>query len=52
MVSRNEAVFPKRALPHLTTGFGRELQVNGVDVGFYPDISHLPQIAEIIHGES
>ena len=44
MVSRNVAVFPKKALPHLPTGFGRDLQVNGVDVGFYPELPHLPQI--------
>ena len=44
MVYRNEAVALKTALPHLPRGFGRELQVNGVVVGFYPEIPRLPQI--------
>ena len=33
----------KRPLPHLPTGFGRVLQVNGVDVGFYPYLPRLPE---------
>ena len=39
-----EWVAPKTALPHLPRGFGRELQVYGVEVGFYPEIPRLPQI--------
>ena len=46
MVHRNEWVAPKTALPHLPRDFGRELQVNGVVVGFYPEIPRLPQIAK------
>ena len=37
----------KRHLPHLPTGFGRVLQINGVDVGFYPYLPLLPHIPQI-----
>ena len=44
MLSLGEALPFKRPLPHPLTPFGRILQVNGVDVGIYPDLPHLPQI--------
>ena len=37
---------PETALPHLPRGFGCELQGNGVEVGYYPEIPRLPQIAK------
>ena len=43
MLSPAESMPPKRPLPHLPTGFGRVLQVNGVDVGFYPYLPRLPE---------
>ena len=46
-----ETLPSKRRLPHLPTGFGRDLQVNGVDVGFYPFLPLLPHIKNI-SGES
>ena len=43
MVYRNEWVPSKMALLHLPRGFGRELQVNRVDVRFYPEIPRYPK---------
>ena len=44
MLSAGEVLPFKRPLPRLPTGFGRNLLVNGVDVGIYPDLPHLPEI--------
>ena len=46
MVYRDNWVVPTTALPHLLRCFGRELLVNGVEVGYYPEIPRLPQIAK------
>ena len=46
MVYRGEFVAPKRVLPHLPRSVGCELQRIWVEIGYYPEVPRLQQIAK------